>query len=220
MRAVKDHVARIAARARRTKAEQSEATTERLISVARRLFAERGYAQCATEDIVAAAEVTRGALYHHFRNKEALFEAVFLQIQAEIGARIEAAPAPPEGGLWAEVFAGCYAFLEAACEPDVRQIVLRDAPAVLGIAAWRLADEQNATFRLRCSLAELDAVNGGVRFDVEVMTVMLNGALNEAALWLTESADTASALARTRSAFSHLMQSLKTSACIAPEVDL
>lgn len=199
---------------RSTKAQQTEATTARLIAVARSLFAERGFARTGTEDVVAAAEVTRGALYHHFKGKEALFEAVFLQIQAEIGGRIEAASAP-HTELWPQIMAGCLAFLDMACEADVRQIVLRDAPSVLGIEAWRLADERNATFRLRRSLAELDSAGGGGCFDVEVMTVMLNGALNEAALWLADAADPAAALHRARMTFEQLAQTLKPNRVVA-----
>lgn len=196
------------AAARTTKARQTEATTARLIAVARALFSERGFARTGTEDVVAAANVTRGALYHHFKGKEALFEAVFLQIQEEIGARIEAAAAS-ETGLWTRTMAGCRAFLEAACEPDVRQIVLRDAPSVLGLEVWRLADERNATSRLRRSLAELDRAHGGENFDVEVMTVLLNGALNEAALWLAGEDDARAALARAHRTFEHLTHVLR-----------
>ena len=202
-----------AAPARTTKARQSEVTTARLVAVARALFAERGFARTATEDVVAAADVTRGALYHHFKGKQALFEAVFLQIQAEIGERIEAA-AGAHAELWPRIMAGCRAFLEMACEPDVRQIVLRDAPSVLGIEAWRLADERNATFRLRRSLGELDRAHGGRSFDAEVTTVMLNGALNEAALWLAGISDPREALERAVCAFERLTSSLEPSSSV------
>lgn len=200
--------------ARRTKAEQTEATTERLITVARRLFAERGFAHAATEDIVAAAAVTRGALYHHFKNKEALFEAVFLQLQAEIGTRIETASAP-EPDLWSQIAAGCRAFLEAACEPDIGQIVLRDGPAVLGAEAWRRADERHAVSRLRASLAELHRRPGVAGFDVDATTVLLNGALNEAALWIAEAADRAEALARAAHAFERLIATLRPAVALS-----
>ncbi|MBV9078526.1 MAG: TetR/AcrR family transcriptional regulator [Methylobacteriaceae bacterium] len=205
-----------AAASRIPNARRTEATTARLIAVARRLFAERGYARTATEDVAAAAEVTRGALYHHFKGKDALFEAVFLQIQAEIGARIEAAGAA-HTGLRPQIMAGCRAFLEMACEPDIRQIVLRDAPAVLGLEAWRLADERNATFRLRRSLAALDREQGGGRFDVEAMTVLLNGALNEAATWIAQADDPAAALRRASASFAELARALDVPRDAAPE---
>ena len=193
---------------RRTKAEQTAATTDRLIATARKMFAERGYARTATEDIVAAAEVTRGALYHHFPGKDALFGAVFLQLQAEIGDRIEAASAKYDDS-WSQIVEGCRAFLEAACETDFRQIVLRDGPAVIGPEAWRKADERHATFRLRRALAELNEVTGSTAVDVEPMTALLNGALNEAALWIAEATDHDAALARADAAFAQLIAVLK-----------
>lgn len=192
----------------RNKAEQGEITTERLVSVARRLFAERGFARTSTEEIVAAAAVTRGALYHHFAGKEALFEAVFLRLQAEIGQRIEAAAAAP-GDRWSQIMAGCRAFLDAACEADIRQIVLRDGPAVLGAEAWRRADERHATHRLRRALVELNEHGAGGEFDPEAMTVLLNGALNEAALWIAEAEDRPAALARADLAFRRLLGTLR-----------
>lgn len=198
----------LSAAAPHAKARRSETTTLRLIEVARRLFAERGFAHTALENIVAAACVTRGALYHHFAGKEALFEVIFLRLQAAIGERIEAAAAPLSGDLPGEIMAGCRAFLAAACEPDVRQIVLRDAPSVLGIEAWRLADERNATFRLRRALVALDRERGDATFDVEIVTVMLNGALNEAALWIARADDPAAALARAEQGFALLMPAL------------
>jgi len=193
---------------RRTKAEQSEATTERLIAVARRLFSERGYAHTATEDIVAAAGVTRGALYHHFPGKDALFGAVFLRLHEEIGERIEAASAPFDD-IWSQIIAGCHAFLAAACEADVRQIVLRDGPAVVGANAWRHADERHATFRLRHSLTELNAKLGVDSIDVAPMTALLNGALNEAALWIAEADEPEDAFRRADAAFMRLITVLK-----------
>jgi AcrR family transcriptional regulator len=193
---------------RRTKAEQSLSTTERLIGVARGMFSERGYARTATEDIVVAARVTRGALYHHFPGKAALFGAVFLRLQAEIGERIEAASAP-KTDPWSQILAGCRAFLEAACEADFRQIVLRDGPAVIGPAAWRFADERHAVFRLRRSLIELSSLNGGQPIDVEPMTALLNGALNEAAFWIAEAPEPAAALARAESEFVRLISCLR-----------
>ena len=200
-----------APRPRRTKAEQTEATIERLISVARRLFAERGYARTATEDIVAAAEVTRGALYHHFPGKEALFGAVFLRLQAEIGERIEAASSLHDD-RWSQIIAGCRAFLQAACEADIRQIVLLDGPAVIGPVAWRQADERNATFRLRRALSELNDAAGGDAIDVEVTTELLNGALNEAALWIAEAPDRNAAFNRANAAYLRLIGALKPTA--------
>src|SRR6266545_4208268 len=116
---------------------RSEATRERLVRAARGLFAERGYAAVGTEEIVQAAGVTRGALYHQFRDKAELFAAVAETVEAEVSERIAtgslAAASDPVGALRA----GAQMFLEVCAEPEVERILLLDAPAVLGWAAWR-----------------------------------------------------------------------------------
>ncbi len=115
-----------------SKDEQSERTRKALIGVAREMFTEQGYAQTATEEIVRRAGVTRGALYYHYRDKAALFKAVFEEertalIQAVL-ERIQAA----EGDTWQRfVVTGCHAFIEYASSPSVRRIVHTDGPAVL-----------------------------------------------------------------------------------------
>ena len=122
------------------KAERSEATRAELLAAARRLFAERGYAGVGTEEIVRAAGVTRGALYHHFESKRELLAAVYEQVERELTERIATeafagrqAPSDPVEALRR----GAELFLDACLEPDVQRIVLLDAPAVLGWERWR-----------------------------------------------------------------------------------
>src|SRR5436309_3908690 len=108
--------------ARTTKAEQSEATRSALVAAARPLFAERGYSGVGTEEIVRAAGVTRGALYHHFEGKRELFAAVYERIEAELAERIAAgalnagASAPLDA-----MRAGAEMFLRACTEREVQQ---------------------------------------------------------------------------------------------------
>ena len=116
--------------------ERSRATRERLLAHARTLFGERGYAAVGTEEIVRAAGVTRGALYHQFRDKEALFEAVVEEVEAETtGAWRRRRPAratrsrscaPAAGRSW-----------RCCADPQIERILLLDAPAVLGWDRWR-----------------------------------------------------------------------------------
>ncbi len=202
---------------RRSKAEQAATTTSRLIATARTLFTRQGFARTATEEIVVMAEVTRGALYHHFTDKRALFEAVFLELQAETGARIAAAAAPHDD-TWDRIIAGCRAFLAAACAPDFAQIVLRDGPAVLGAEAWRRADEAHSLFQLRQSLQALN--DAGVALDVEATLQLLNGALNEAAMWIADASDRDAALARADAAFRRLVDGLRASPAGPPSSPL
>src|SRR3954471_14741172 len=112
--------------------ERGEATRAALLGAARALFAERGSARGATEEVVRRAGVTRGALYHHFRDKRDLFRAVYEQTEQEIveaiGARMPAGGTDPMG-LLAE---GGRAFLDACSDPVMMRTGLRDAPGVLG----------------------------------------------------------------------------------------
>ena len=129
--------------ARSRRAEQSEATRAALLKVARKLFAERGYAAVGTEEIVQRAKVTRGALYHHFRDKKDLFRAVHEQLEAEMVGRIagQLAEGNPRDQL--ELLRiGASTFLDHTTGPLAR-VTLVDAPSVLGWAEWREIDEKH-----------------------------------------------------------------------------
>src|SRR3954451_4895403 len=128
---------------RPSRAERSEATRARLVDAALPLFAERGYGGVAMEQVVAAAGVTRGALYHHFRDKRDLFRAVYEATEAEMMRRTIAALTDVEDP-WEELVAGIHAWLDARGDPVPRQISLVDAPAVLGWSEWRDIGNQHA----------------------------------------------------------------------------
>src|SRR5688572_32274170 len=105
---------------RTRKAEQSEATRAALISAGRELFAERGYAGVGTEEIVRAAGVTRGALYHHFAGKPQLLEAVYEQVEGELTQKIATGALSGSDPLEA-LRAGSEMFLDACLEPEVQR---------------------------------------------------------------------------------------------------
>ena len=138
---------------------EAQATRDALIREALELFTKRGYAGVGTEEVVARAKVTRGALYHHFADKRDLFRAVFERVEGElmerIGTRMEATDDP-----WELMLAGMRSFLDACEEPAVKQISLIDAPAVLGWQEWREIDNRHG---LGLTRAALDgAVQAGV----------------------------------------------------------
>jgi AcrR family transcriptional regulator len=109
---------------------QAEATRQLLVSVARELFTERGYAGTSVEEIIQRAGVARGALYHHFQGKDALFRAVHNEVQSETASRVVAAAlAVPEP--WEAVRTGLSAFLDACLEPAFKRIVVLDSVPVL-----------------------------------------------------------------------------------------
>jgi len=168
---------------KRTQAERTEATRAALIAAARPLFAERGYAGVGTEEIVRAAGVTRGALYHHFDGKRELFEAVYEQLEAELAERIAAgafaanAEAPIEA-----LRAGVEMALRASTEPEVQRIALLDGPAVLGWDRWREIAARYGLGMVEATLqAAIDAGEIAAQ-PARPLAHVLMGALDEAAM--------------------------------------
>jgi AcrR family transcriptional regulator len=159
---------------------EARATREALIRAALELFTKRGYSGVGTEEIVARAKVTRGALYHHFEDKRDLFRAVFEQVERDlmerIGARMEATDDP-----WALMLTGMRSFLDACEEPAVKQIALTDAPSVLGWREWREIDNRHGLGLTRAALQ--GAVGAGILrpIAVEPMAHLFVAALSEAA---------------------------------------
>ncbi|HWC38440.1 MAG TPA: helix-turn-helix domain-containing protein [Acidimicrobiales bacterium] len=133
--------------------EQGEATRAALVRAAQRLFARKGYAATATEEIVRAARVTRGALYHHFSDKEELFRAVFETTEAQMLERVIGVAADTPTPL-AQLQVAVDAFLEACLDPTLRRIVLQEGPAVLGWATWQEIDSQYAYGAVSAGLQE------------------------------------------------------------------
>jgi AcrR family transcriptional regulator len=174
----------------RTQAERSESTRAALIEAARRLFAARGYAEVGTEEIVRAAGVSRGALYHHFSDKRDLFEAVYEQVEIELAERIAtgALAANAEAPLEA-MRAGAEMFLQACTEPEPQRIALIDGPAVLG---WDRMREIAAEYGLGLIEASLQAaIDAGAIAEqpVRPLAHVLMGALDEAALLVARAED-------------------------------
>jgi AcrR family transcriptional regulator len=123
--------------------EHAADTRQALLAVARRLFAEQGYAATGTEQIVAQARLTRGALYHHFRGKAALFRAVMEEVALEVAEQVtarqlarQADATQPGEGAWEQLRAGFQAYLDVCTRRDFQRIVLIDGPAALGRDAW------------------------------------------------------------------------------------
>lgn len=123
---------------RRTQRERSETTAADLVRAARELFAQDGYAATSLEAVCDRARVSKGALYHHFKNKEELFRVVCAGEQERIATAVAAAYREcSQEDSWNAVFQGCRAFLEVCMDPAVQQITLLDAPGALGWAVLR-----------------------------------------------------------------------------------
>jgi AcrR family transcriptional regulator len=192
----------------RSKAAQRAATSAALVAVARACFAQQGYSQTAMEEIVQRAGVTRGALYHNFGGKEGLFAAVVREVQRSIAERVELA-AQEQGDPWAQLLAGCRAFLAASLEPEVQQIILLDGPAVLGWEAWRQIDLEYSFRLLLEGLQTLARAGLLATPSVEGLAYMLSGAMNEAALWIARAPVPEEALESAMGTLSQLVASFQ-----------
>lgn len=166
---------------RRSNRDRTETTRAQLISAARRLFADRSYAETSTPEIVAAAGVTRGALYHHFADKQALFRAVAEEEAAEVAAEIEHA-APKEMDARAALIAGSRAYLEAMQAPGRTRLLLLDGPAVLGRSGMDEIDARHGNRTLREGLAIAMRAGAMRKLPLEALTGQLAAAFDRAAL--------------------------------------
>lgn len=193
---------------RRTQ-ERSQRTREVLVASARRLFAERGYAAVPAEEIVAAAGLTRGALHHHFGDKKELFRAVLDQVEREIVGRV----AGVIGGAadsWEAATGGLSAFLDTCEEPEVVQIALRDAPAVLGWAAWREIEAAHGLGLIRSGLQLAIDERVLAPHPVDVLAHLILSAVNEAALLIAHASDRGHARAEAERTLIALLAGLRT----------
>ena len=179
---------------RRTQAERSAATRDALVTAGRALFGARGYADVGTEEVVRAAGVSRGALYHHFADKAELFAAVLESVEETTNARVVAAvlAAGPDDPITA-MQRGTAAFLDVCAEPEMARIMLIDAPAVLGAQGWSDASTES-DIGLVVQLITHGIELGRIRPQPAVpLARILLGALREAALFLASAPDPAAA---------------------------
>jgi AcrR family transcriptional regulator len=189
-------------------AERSTATREALVSAARRLFVEKGYFETATEEIVVAADVgTRGALYHHFADKRALFLAVHEQVRSEL---VASASAQAEGDALARLRVGLIAFLEASLTPEVQRIMLIDGPAVLGPRERSDDDNLDGLAIMRGLLKRAVAEGSLVPLPIEAMSQMLLAASQEAARFVANADKPRAARDQAKTAVNLLLDGLMT----------
>jgi AcrR family transcriptional regulator len=165
----------------RRKPEDAARTREAIVTSARRLFTERGFAGTATNDIVTTAGVTRGALYHHFADKADLFRAVFLDLEHELNDTVLAA-AMAETDARAAFLAGCRTWMSFATRPDYHQIAVVDAPAVLGHHEWHALDASIGLASMEAGLAALHGEGLVDQPPTRALAILLFGALTEAGL--------------------------------------
>lgn len=199
------------ARRRRSQAERSAATSAQLIAAGRALFSDKGFGGVSTQEIVTAAGVTRGALYHQFTDKAALFTAVHEELERDIVTEVAqriVAEQPPDH--LSAMRAGARLFLERCAAPDVQQIVLIDAPAVLGWEQWRSVSAKYGLGVIEAMLTEAVQAGEVPEQPVGPTAHALLGALNEAAIYVARAADPDQARTEMYAVFDRLIGGLST----------
>ena len=175
---------------RRTQEERSAATRVALIAAARRLWGLRGYADVGTPEIAAAAGVTRGAMYHQFADKAALFREVVETVEQDVMTRMATVVASSGAKTPADAIrAAVDAWLEVSGDPEVRQLILLDAPSVLGWAAFRDVAQRYSLGMTEQLLTEAIRAGQLARQPVRPLAHVLIGALDEAAMVIATAED-------------------------------
>jgi AcrR family transcriptional regulator len=164
-----------------SQADRRAATVAMILEGARRLFAANGFDATSIDDIAEAAGVAKGAVYHHFTSKEAVFLRVLEDVQAAIAAAPISSEAFDERDPAEQIASAVLRYLVAASEPDVRRVLLIDGPAVIGWRKWREIDDRFFGAGARFAMAQLLGEAAPAR-EVELMAHLLMGAVMEAAI--------------------------------------
>ena len=191
-----------------TQAERRAATIESILKAGRLLFGERGFAATTIDDIAEQARVAKGAVYHHFATKEAVFEAVFDQVSRALVQEIDRA-VRAEKDVLAAMVAGTQHYFAACAKGPTGQIILRDGPAVLGWERWREIDAQHFGGKIPRAIAA--AMDAGLiaRQPVEPLARLLLGAVTEAAVACAGRPDVLKAGSEYTRAFKSLLEALR-----------
>lgn len=208
-RRVIDHYAALVTLTRRKR--YSASTKRALVDVAEVQFTEHGYAGTSLDAIVAGAEVTKGALYHHFSGKQAVFEAVFERVEAQASESIARA-AEGHQDPWHRAQAGLRAFLDAVQEPGYRRVVIVDGPSVLGYERFR-EQEERSTYAIVLEIVRAVLTDGTWDLGEEMLDTFARiffGALSAAGGAVATSDDGAAAAARVEAAIGVIMAGLQS----------
>jgi AcrR family transcriptional regulator len=189
--------------------EKGLETRRAIVETATRLFAEHGYAAVSIDAVLAACRISRGALYHHFPSKEALLEAVLEAVEIDVTNKVLARAAGASGAVEA-VRAGCEAFLDLTQDPVVSQIMLTDAPSVLGWDKWREIDERHAFGLMKAALEPAAQEAGLPAALIDSFAHMLLASLSEVALMIAQADDRVAALENGRRAVRELLTRILT----------
>jgi AcrR family transcriptional regulator len=190
-----------------TNRERGEATRRHIVEVALRLFSVDGYHATSIEAILSTSGLSRGAFYHHFKNKEQVFEAAFLVVEQEV-TRLSIEHSEHISDPQERLRSGCRTFIEIASRGHFRQVGLIDAPAVLGWQRWRELEEQYGLGVLRKGLNAAAQTRGGSKELPEESARLLLAALIEATMIVARANEPAKALAGCEMAIQKMLTAL------------
>lgn len=192
-----------------TQAERTEATRGRLIATARRLFAEKGFAATSTEEILAEAAVSRGALYHHFPSKTDLFQAAFEAVEDELTTQVlQVATGSGETDPIRILEVGFDAFLDQCTNPEVQRIVMLDGPTVLGWDRWHELDERYAFGTIKTVLTVAADTGRIQQSAIDPLSHLLLGAVMQAGMVVARADDPLAAKRAMTDTFGGLVSAL------------
>lgn len=190
--------------------EYSESTRRALVDSAVALFTERGYTDAPLDEIARHARVTKGALYHHFGGKQALFEAAFEAVETDVVARLERIMLV-EGDVWENMRAGLDAFLNVCLEPAYQRIVAQEGPVVMGFARWREADERYTFGVVRRTVSALvDTGEIDPQLPVDSLARVIFGGLSSGAATIVDSSTPRQTSVEVGECMERLMKGLRT----------
>ncbi|WP_054045312.1 TetR/AcrR family transcriptional regulator [Alloactinosynnema sp. L-07] len=188
--------------------DYSESTRQALVDSAVDLFTKRGYAATSLDAIAKRARVTKGALYHHFSGKQALFEAAFRSVETAVMARLGEVVAGP-GAAWDRVLGGLQAYIKICMEPSYQRIAIHEGPVVMGWERWREAEEHLSYGIVKSALESLIEAREIDEMPVEVTTRILFGALSTGATIIAAADDAKKAAADVMFTITKVLEGLR-----------
>ena len=189
------------------RSSRSEATQSRIISVAKSAFAKEGYADVSLSEIVRQADVTTGAVYHHFKDKKGLFRAVAEALEQEIMQYVTGLP--PCDDPWETFIQGIGATLEICARPDINRIVFKEAPSVIGPVEWREIEVQYAFGVMRATITQLADAGIMDAPDPDLTSQIILGSIIEASHAVASAPDAEIALQDAKSAILKMVIALR-----------
>lgn len=191
--------------------DYSESTRKALVDSAVELFTRHGYAATSLDAIARAARVTKGALYHHFSGKQALFEAAFDVVEREAVGRLSEVVVG-EGSAWDRAIQGIDIYVQSCLDPSYQRIVIHEAPVVMGWERWREAEEHFSYGLVRATIEALVEAGEIVELPIEVTARILFGALAAGATIIAGAEDPAKASAEVSQTIVTVLEGMRSHA--------